>query len=213
MSAEARRCSCCGAEAPRPAARYCEHCGAALPGLAAEERSPHGSSGNVADPFGDVPARFRALAAHPSLPELLRATPDVPELAGKTLPSVLLLLGLGVIGFLAALVCFQLCPPLGFVPLALVGVGVAVLARQLLWNARTPLTARPALVVEQRAKVQAGAEHSPAHTRQFVTLEREDGTRSEHECFASALASLAVGALGIAYLKGERLAAFASLPV
>jgi hypothetical protein len=160
-----------------------------------------------------VTARFRALAAHAELPRLLAATPEVPELAGKTLPSLLLLVGLTVAGFFAALLCFQLCPPLGFVPLALVGVGFLVLGRQMLWNARTPMVARPAMVIALRAKLQAGAEHSPANTRHYAALRFEDGGQAEHECFASALAGLETGALGVAYLKGERLAAFAPLPV
>lgn len=205
MSAAPRRCPSCGAEIPRAEARFCEHCGAALaPPLEPEPER---------DPFGDVPARFRALAQHGDLPRILAATPEVPELAGKMLPSLLLLVLLTVLGFFASLLCFQLCPPLGFVPLALVGVGFLVLVRQMLWNARTPLVARAAMVVELRAKLQAGAEHSPAHTRHHVTLQLDDGQRAEHECFASALAGLEPGVLGVAYLKGERLAAFAPVPV
>ena len=199
-----RRCSSCGAEVPRPEARYCEHCGAALP-LEPEPPPP--------DPFGDVAARFRALAAHPELQELLATKPEVPELAGKTLPSFFLLLFLATLGLFASLLCLQLCPPLGFAPLALVVVGFLVLSKDMLWNARTPIVARPAMVVEMRAKLQAGAEHSPAHTRHNTTLQFEDGQRAEHECFASALASLEIGALGVAYLKGERLAAFTRLAV
>jgi hypothetical protein len=201
---EARRCTSCGAEIPRPEARYCELCGAALPG---EPEPP------PPDPFGDVAARFRALAERPELPQLLAATPAVPELAGKTLPSLLLLAGLAVLGVFASLVCFQLCPPLGFVPLALVCVGFLVLGREMIWSARTPLVARAAMVMELRAKLQAGAEHSPANTRHHAVLRFDDGRQAEHECFHSALAGLETGALGVAYLKGERLAAFGRLPV
>jgi len=206
MSGDARRCASCGAEAPRPEARFCEHCGAALPSAPEPEPPPR-------DPFGDVAARFRALAGHPELARLLHAKPEIPELAGKTLPSLLLLLLFAALGFFASLVCLQLCPPLGFALLALVIVGFFVLARRMLWNARTPLVAHPAMIVELRAKLQAGAEHSSAHTRHYATLQFEDGRRSEHECYASALERLAVGALGVAYLKGERLAAFERIPV
>jgi hypothetical protein len=204
MSAEARRCASCGADAPRSEARFCEHCGAPLASTPAPPPP---------DPFGDVAARFRALAEHAELARLLQAKPEIPELAGKTLPSFLFLLFLAVLGLFASLLCFQICPPLGFAPLALVGVGFLVLVRQMLWSARAPLTAHPALIVELRAKLQAGAEHSPAHTRHFVTLQFDDGGRAEHECFASALPALEVGALGVAYLKGERLAAFTRVEV
>ena len=203
MSGEPRRCSACGAEAPRPEARFCEHCGAALASRPAPAPPP--------DPFGDVGARFRALLDHPELARLLREKPAIPELGGRTLPSLLLLAGLGALGLLASLIVLQLCPPLGFVPLLLVGVGVLVVGRQVLWNARAPLVARAALVVELRARLQAGAERSHSNTRHFVTLQLEDGRRGEHECFASALPGLEPGALGVAYLKGERLAAFARL--
>jgi len=199
-----RRCPSCGSEIPRAEARFCELCGAAL---AVEPEAP------PPDPFGDVAARFRALMELPELAQLLTAKPEVPELAGKTLPSLLLLFGLTLAGLFASLVAFQLCPPLGFVPFALVCVGFVVLVRQMLWNARAPMVARAVLVSELRARVQAGAEHSPANTRHTVTLQLEDGRRSEHECFLSALPALAVGAMGVAYLKGERLAAFTRLPV
>lgn len=205
MSDATRRCASCGADILRPEARFCEHCGATLESAAPQPPPP--------DPFGDVPARFRALAAHPGLAALLAAKPEVPEIGGKLLPGLFVLLLLAVIGLFAGLVCFQICPPLGFVPLTLVGAGCFVTARRMLWNARTPLVARPALVVELRAKVQAGAEHSPSHTRHFATLQFEDGTRAERECFASALAALEPGAMGVAYLKGERLAAFTALAV
>ncbi len=200
MSAPPRRCASCGAGAPRAEARFCEHCGASLPADAPPAPPP--------DPFGDVEARFRALAASPELARLLQTRPELPELGGRTLPSLLLLAGLGLLGFFASLLVLQFCPPLGFVPLLLVAVGVLVVGRQLLWNARTPLVAQPALVRELRARLQAGAERSHSNTRHFVTLQFADDRRAEHECFASALASLTPGALGVAWLKGEKLAAF-----
>lgn len=205
MSAGLRHCAGCGAEAPRPEARFCERCGAALPEAPA--------AAPPADPLRDVEARFRALAAHPDLGPHLRSRPAVPELAGRVVPSLVALALLTIVGFFAAFLCFQLCPPLGFLPLALVGVGALALARQVLWSARTPLVARPAAVVELRAKLDAGARHSPAHTRHFATLRFEDGTRAEHECYPSALPGLEPGALGVVHLKGERLAAFARFPV
>ena len=209
MSDASRRCASCGADAPRPEARFCEHCGAALaPPPVPQEPAPP-----PPDPFGDVAARFRSLVSHAELARHLAETPAVPELAGKTLPSVLLLLLFGVLGLLASFVLLNICQPLGVVLLVLVLMGLFTVGNQLRWNARTPLVARPALVVELRAQLQAGAERSPANARRYVTLQLQDGTRSEHECFASALAGLEPGALGVAYLKGEKLAAFARLAV
>lgn len=198
MAGESARCGSCGAAAPRVEARFCEHCGARL---ASEPVAA------APDPFGDLPARFRALAAHPELAPHLAARPEVPELGGKLLPSLFLLAGLALLGVFVTLLCFQICPPLGFVPLALVGVSILVIVRQLHWNASTPLVARPAMVVGLRTKLQAGARHSSSNARHFATLRFEDGETRELECFASALAALAPGVMGVAYLKGERLAA------
>jgi hypothetical protein len=78
------------------------------------------------------------------------------------------------------------------------------LGEELRWR----FVAHPALVMELRAKLQAGAEQSPSNMRHYAVLRFDDGRQAEHECLASALASLAPGALGVAYLKGERLAAF-----
>jgi hypothetical protein len=209
MSTAERRCPGCGAEAPRPDARFCEHCGAALAPLVAPVLPA--SAPEAADPLADAAARFERLRAHPDLEHLLTTAPDVPELAGRTLPSLLLLLLLALLAGGASLLLMPLCPPLGFVPLALVAVAVVTLGGTLIRGARTPLTAQAALVVALRAQLQAGAERSPAHTRHFAVLQDEHGTQSEHECFASSVAALAPGALGVAYLKGERLAAFVAL--
>jgi len=208
MSDAPRRCAGCGAEAPRSDARFCEHCGAALPRTEPEAPAPE-----PADPLGDVEARFRALGAHPELPWLLENVPDVPELRGKVLPSLLLLLALTVLGLFASMLCFQLCPPLGFVPFVLVAVSAVAVTRHLIENARAPARAHAALVVELRSRLQAGAEHSPTHTRHFATLELEDRSRQEHECLPSAVDALERGRMGVAYLKGERLAAFLPLDV
>jgi hypothetical protein len=202
MSAAERRCPGCGADAPRPDARFCEHCGAALAAV------PEALEPEPADPLADAAARFERLRAHPDLRRLLTTAPDVPELAGRTLPSLLLLLFIALLVGGASLLLMPLCPPLGFVPLALVAVGVVTLSGALIRGARTPLTAQAAVVVARRAQLQAGAERSPAHTRHFVTLQDENGRQTELESYASAVDALEPGALGVAYLKGERLAAF-----
>jgi len=229
MSAAPRRCSACGFEPVPPAAHFCERCGHPVAASSSPPPGPPGSGPTLGPPGSSLasspsppppifdpatlPARFTALASHPDLPRLLATPPEVPELAGKLLPSLALLLGLTVLGAFAALLTFQLCPPLGFVPLVLVLVAVVATVRRLLESSRAPLTARPAAVIEQRAKLDAGARHSHDHTRHFVTLQLADGERVEREAYASALAALAPGALGVAYEKGSRLAAFVQLPV
>lgn len=201
---EPPECVHCGARAGRAEARFCEYCGTELP------RTP---AAPPPDPIGDAAARFRALAAHPDLPRLLAATPDVPELSGRTLTSFLALAGFAAVGLFVTLLFFTICPPLGLLPLALVGFGVYSLSRRLAWTARTPLEAVPALVVDLRARLQTGAESSPAHARHHVTLQLEDGRRVEVECFPSAAEGRRVGDLGVAYLKGDRLASFERLEV
>lgn len=220
MSAAPRRCTACGFEPVPPEARFCERCGQPVAASSSPPPGPPGaslaSSPSPSPPAFDpatLPARFTALASHPDLPRLLATTPEVPELGGKLLPSLALLLGLTVLGGFAALLTFQLCPPLGFVPLVLVLVAAFATVRRLLESARTPLTARPAAVLEQRTRLDAGARHSHDHARHFVTLQLQDGARVEREAYASALAGLAPGVVGVAYEKGSRLAAFAPLPV
>jgi hypothetical protein len=67
------------------------------------------------------------------------------------------------------------------------------------------------LVREHRTRLQVGARHAPDLARHTFVLEREDGSRFERESLPSALPYLALGALGVAHSKGERLAAFTLL--
>src|SRR5204862_7888535 len=99
----ARICTVCGAPAPRDAARFCAQCGAALLPPAPPP-----------DVFGDVAARFRALESHPERARLLASAPDIPDLAGKTLPSVLAVIGTAVLGVFASIPLLGFCQPLGF---------------------------------------------------------------------------------------------------
>src|SRR5262245_3076467 len=116
------RCPQCAASIARPEARFCEQCGAPLSSRAGAEPPPVS--------FGDVAARFRALQGHADLGALLDATPDVPELAGKTLPSVVFLALLSALVLFLSFYAFAFCPPLGFVPLALLAFLVYGIAKQ-----------------------------------------------------------------------------------
>jgi hypothetical protein len=124
---------------------------------------------------------------------------------------VLLLLLAAVASLGAAAVLVQLCPPLGFALAALVPVAAFVLARNLLASARTPIVARAALVVGLRTVLQAGARPAHSSARHVATLEEESGARLELECMPSALPALALGRAGVAYVQGDRLAAFEPL--
>lgn len=197
-SEDPRRCAHCGAASLEALARFCAHCGREL----APEPPP--------DPFGDVPARFRAARAHPELAARLARAPAVPELAGRTSTAVLALLGFGVLGLILAAVFLQLCAPLALLPLALVVFGGYALASGMRRN-RGPVHGELLLVRELRTRLQVGARHAPDLARQEAVLEREDGTRLELESLASARADLRPGALGAAHVQGRRLVAFERL--
>lgn len=198
-SDEPRRCAHCGAASSEPGARFCAQCGREL----APKPPP--------DPFGDVAARFRAARARAELGQLLARAPEVPELAGKTSTAVLALLGFALVGLFLCVILLQLCAPLALLPLVLVVFGGHALWSRLGRDSKLPLVAELVLVREHRARLQVGARHAPDLARHTYVLEREDGRRFERESFPSALASLEVGALGVAHSKGERLAAFERL--
>jgi len=198
-SDEPRRCAHCGAASSGPEARFCAQCG--------RELAPR----PLADPCGDVAARFRAARARAELGELLARVPEVPELAGRTSTAVLALLGFALVGLFLSVLLLQLCAPLALLPLALVVFGGHALWARLGRDAREQLVAELVLVREHRTRLQVGARHAPDLARHTFVLEREDGSRFERESLPSALPELAPGALGVAHSKGARLAAFARL--
>ncbi len=204
----ARSCESCGASAPRAEARYCEQCGSPLPVVQEPAPAPRVHAA------GDAAARFRALERHPELPRLLAETPSTSELAAWNLVTVVTLVVFALVGVFVSIGFFYVCPPLGLLPLALVAIGLYVISRHVVRNARAsraPLERRPALVFDLRTRVSSGGEHTSARTTTFATLEFPDGSRQEREALESLAGRLAPGDMGVAYLKGPFLIAFERL--
>jgi len=201
-----RKCRSCGAAPARLDAHFCDSCGAELPLL-----EPPGTS--APDPLADADARLRALEKHPDLPALLGRERKGSSPALEVTLAVVLLLVLVTLGLFAATLVFTFCPPLGVLPLIAVGIAGYVLVQrtiQAVRLARIPTESRPALVASVRSRIHAGA----ADRRDSaVTLLFPGGERREAEAPADVASTLAAGALGVAYLKGDVLSGFARVSV
>lgn len=203
-----KTCAHCGAAVKNLAARFCEFCGNALPRIVSSP--PTGR-------FGDLPARFAALDAHESLPELRRLQPSTVAYQAHNVARVLFAL-LFLAACIAVFVFFvqRMRGPLVLFPLAFLGIGVLGLGRMLkraATLARAPLLHVPALVVDERIHVSGGGENSSAHTTYYVSLESADGRRAEYESRGELNGQIAPGDMGLAYLKGENLLDFRRVPV
>ena len=188
-------------------ARFCEHCGAELP--RAEAPEPATSSAR----FGDVAARFAALEAHPHTLQLMEHTLAVRGLGSGVWGSVLALILLGGAGLAVTIVFFGVCPPLGFLPLAIVVIGGFALVRQIITSARisrAPVERLKVLVIDERTKINGGGEHQ---TICLATLEFPDGTRREFEAFDDVAGKITAGDIGVAFVKANYLVDFGRVPV
>lgn len=203
-----RKCSNCGALPPRASARFCEYCGAELPRLEPAPAPP--------SPFGDLRRRFADLQAHPDVPELMAYSPPTGVFGIQTAMSVALLVLFGVVGLVVSIAFLGACPPLGFLPLAVVAIGGFALLKQLTRTEgarNAPLERRPAIVVDERTNVSGGGESRSLRTLYYATLEFPDGTRREYDVFANVAGKITRGDMGIAYVKGDYLVQFARVAV
>lgn len=202
----ARRCTQCGANPARHAARFCEYCGAELPRLPAAE--PAGTT-----PFGDVAARFAAIEGTAELEELLQATPYVKNplgtasLVGSTVAAAFAI----VVGVVVTIGMATAFPPLALVPLATVGLVLFNLGSTWIKSARferQPLSRRTAMVVSTRTKITGGGRDQGTSTHYYATLQFPDGERRELEALEHVVGAVAPGDLGVAYGKGSYLVEF-----
>lgn len=204
-----RKCPNCGALPARTASKFCEYCGTELP---REEAAPAPAP---TSPFGDLDARFAAIQNHAELDQYMAYEPPTRALGIHTGLSIASLFVFAIAGLGIAVVLFGICPPLGFLPLALVIFGGYALSKQLSRTSGShsaPLERLPALVVDERTKV-SGGQQSSAKTQYYATLQFPDGTRRELDAFGNVAGKITRGDMGIAYIKGEYLMAFGRLAV
>lgn len=204
-----RRCPNCGAVPSRTAARFCEYCGTELPRLEPAPAAP-------SSPFGDLERRFADLEVHPDVPELLAYSPPTSVFGIQTAMSVAVLALFAIVGLAISIAFLGACPPLGFLPLAIVAIGGFALLKQLTRTAsarNAPLEKRPAIVVDERTSVSGGGESRSLRTLYYATLQFQDGTRREFDVFAGVAGKITRGDMGIAYLKGDYLVQFGRVAV
>lgn len=205
--AEVIRCSQCGAVAGRLDARFCDFCGTELPRLESEAAAP------APTPFVDTEARFRMLAEHVDYAELMRVEAKEPA-AG--LLNLFVLIGVVVVtGLTLAIASAAFFAPAAIFFLVLAAALIALLVSS---NARTrayarsPLQRFPALVVDERTKVQ-GEGSSASRTGYFTTLQLQDGERREFRTRESVFAELTGGDIGVAYVKAGLLIDFGRVSI
>jgi len=210
MAGEERKCPNCGALPARAASQFCEYCGTELPSDPPQPTAPPPS------PFGDLQARFRQLENHPDLAELMDYTPPSRALRIHTGMSLAFLAIFAAAGLAIAVVFFSVCPPVGFLPLAIVIFGGYGMSKQLSKTTRAhsaPLERLPALAADERTRVSGGGQNQSAKTHYYATLQFADGSRRELDAFSNVAGKITRGDMGIAYIKGEFLMAFGRLPV
>ena len=206
---EARKCDNCGALAARISARFCEYCGTELPVQQVAEPPPESPSDRAA-------ARFAALERHPETERWMSHTPSSSQVGGRFFQSMVGVVLFLVFGSVVTLVFFATCPPLGFIPLALVilmAIAMLKQASKVSAATRAELRRMPALVVDERTKITGGGRNDATRTRYFATLQFADGTRRELDVFDDLAGRVTEGDAGIAFLKGDYLIDFGRIPV
>ena len=204
-----RKCPACGALPASTTSRFCEDCGTELP-------RPPAEAAPTSSPFGDVAARFRSLASHAELAELMDYTPPSRTLKIHIGMSLVFLAIFAAAGLAIAVVFFSVCPPIGLLPLAIVIFGGYGMSKQLSKTTRArsaPLERLPALVVDERTHVSGEGQNRSARTRYRTTLRFPDGSHRELDAFSNVAGKIKRGDMGVAYIKGEFLMAFGRLPV
>jgi hypothetical protein len=161
------------------------------------------------------PSRFDRVAAHPEY-DTAPEQPVLPADAGIGIAEVVAPLSLSVFGVLFLLIAIGLLieikPPLLLSLMFIVGAlvfilgGLSSIAR--LWQFRNaPIERQVAVIVKERTEVTGGGERE-ASTTYYATLQRRDGTRIECKTYRSLVGRLAVGDIGVAYVKAHTLVEF-----
>ena len=199
-------CANCGARSPERSARFCGFCGHELP---REASAPPPS------PFGDLPARFAALQAHPDYHAAQDHEPPTTRhhvAHGGAMAGLVffILVALGMAAFMS-----QVFGPMALVPLAMAGFAFFALIRtasRASEFAGARLRRLPALVVGERTSVSGGGENRRARTHYYVTLEFPEGGREEYQADGELVGRLTQGDMGVAFLKASTLLAFERVP-
>ena len=162
------------------------------------------------------PSRFDRVLQHPeysSAPE----EPVLPADAGIGIAAVAAPLSLSVFGILFLLIAIGLLveikPPLAFSILFIGGALVFILGGigsigRLIQFRNAPIERQIAVIVKERNEVTGGGTESKASTSYYTTIQLRDGSRRECRTYRSIVGRLAVGDIGVAYVKATTLVEF-----
>lgn len=205
-----RKCPNCGALPSSSDLRFCGYCGTELPEAAMR------AAALVHAPLGDIEARFLALEAHPSVPQLLKHRPRTSRAAASMLGQAVVGMIFTGVSVVILIMFAAVAGPLAVFPLIAVGVGVAMtiggLKKSVSYNS-SPLERKRAAIVDERVKVNGGGNNSRATTTYFASLRFSDSKRKEFEVPEELAGDLAPGDVGIAFVKGEILVDFLRVDV
>lgn len=205
-----RKCPNCSAILKRANERFCGFCGTEVPLPASSSAPP--------SPFGDVPARFAALADHLDRAKAERRRPDDSWIGSALTFRMVFGVFFAAIGLFIGLtfVATLVMAPFSLVPFGFTALGIWIVIdaiRRRRRYAAAPLRRVPALVTGERTQVTGGGRNSSARTTYFVTLEDEDGRRREYRTKGSVVGEVSEGDMGIAHVREVYLLGFDRLPV
>jgi len=197
-------CTNCGASITRDSAKFCEFCGTELV-------RPEAPRPPTADEM--ISEGFRRLREHPDLSAMRRHRPRTSGFVGgyiaaSVVGAVFTVVSLVIFsGFNAAEAPF----PFSLFPLLFTFVGVGLffygISRAFRF-ANAPVEKDLVRIAGERVSVSGGGENSSASTTYYVTLEYEDGQRTEYLAGGRTAGQVSEGDFGMAYLKESVLVDF-----
>lgn len=210
-------CQTCGARAQRLAQAFCAYCGDELPRRVSPVPVPaQAPPASYAGPFGDLPARFEALGAHPAFEA---AQSHQPSSVGVVASHA----GAAVFGVVFTIVAVFLFFSFGsagapgimrLVPALFVVFGVGMVVKSISQGAgiaSSPLVREPNVVIGKRMQVRGGKNSTSTHY--FVTLEGPDARRVESRVSPTLYGLVRAGDMGVSFRRGSALLEFEQVPV
>ncbi|MBS1122481.1 MAG: hypothetical protein H6Q90_4709 [Deltaproteobacteria bacterium] len=160
------------------------------------------------------PSRFDRVEAHPDY----RTAPEQPVLPADAslgiaiaAPVSIALFGIVVLIVLGMLITLRPSLMVTVIFIAAIAVIAANGMRRfgaIIEFRNAPIERRVAVIVKDRTEVTGGTEHHAASTSYYTTLQLRDGTRIECRTYRSIVGRLAVGDIGVAYIKAQTLVEF-----
>lgn len=161
-------------------------------------------------------SRFDRVVAHPEYGTAPNE-PVLPADAGIGIAAVVAPLSLSLFGIVFLLIAIGLLiairPPLVFSLMFIAGAllfiaaGLGAVARVMQFR-NAPIERLVAVIVKDRTEVHGGGHDSQASTSYYTTLQRRDGSRVECRTYRSLVGRIAIGDIGVAYVKAHALIEF-----